>query len=151
MFFLVCEERIHARGDFSAKYWRDRIIYQAEQEKKKKEEETAQVQSPVRSTKYVGLEQRGRGAEVRRAGGASWFRFLVQSCLGSYIAISGSVNFFLAALRNHQRWNKCLSHCLKVCEKKAGRSPVAVEIIEVDIMRTRPKVMMAGKERRGWI
>ena len=102
MFFLVCEERIHAGGDFSAKYWRDRIIYQAEQEKKK-EEETAQVQSPVRSTKYVGLEQKGRGAEARRAGGASWFKFLVQSCLGSYIAISGSVDFFLAALWNHQR------------------------------------------------
>lgn len=43
LFFLVCEERIHGGGSFGADYWRDRIIYQAEEEKKT--EETAHVQS----------------------------------------------------------------------------------------------------------
>lgn len=38
-----------------------------------------------------------------------------------------------------------------VCAKKAERSPMAVEIVQVEIMRTRTKVMMVGKERRGWI
>ena len=46
LFFLVWEERIHAGGDFGAKYWRDRIIYQAQQEDKKKKQKKAQVQNP---------------------------------------------------------------------------------------------------------
>lgn len=95
----------------------------------------------VRNTKSVGVKQRGHGAEGRRAEGASWFGFLVQPCLGSCIP----------ALWNHQKWSKCLNQCPKVCEKKAERSPTAVKIVQVEIMRTRTKVMMVGKERRGWI
>ena len=101
-FFLVWEERIHAGGDFGAEYWRDRIIYQAQQEEKKKTKQKKTEESPgseprraqfVRNTKSVGVKQRGHGAEGRRAEGASWFGFLVQPCLGSCIP----------ALWNHQK------------------------------------------------
>lgn len=47
-------------------------------------------------------------------------------------AISGSVGFFLIALWNHQRWNKCLNHGLKVYGKEAGRSLVAIKTIQIE-------------------
>ena len=83
LFFLVWEERIHAGGDFGAKYWRDRIIYQAQQEDKKKKTEESPGSEPrrdqfLRNTKSVGLKQRGHGAEGRRAETVSWFGSLVQ-------------------------------------------------------------------------
>lgn len=77
---------------------------------------------------------------------------MFRPCLGPcMLFLRTCVDFFLTALWNHQRWNKCLNHCLKVCVKEAERSPMATKIIQVKIMRNRAKVMLEGKERRGWI
>lgn len=86
LFVLVWEERSHAGGDFGAKYWRDKMVYQAQQEGETRRKPKFRTQrSSVCEEHAVCGTEIGHGAEGRRPEGAYWFRFLAQPCLGSYI------------------------------------------------------------------
>ena len=118
LFFLVWEERIHAEGDFGAKYWRDRIIYQAQQEEKKNRRKPrfrTQKSSVCEEHEVCGTETERSWCRGEESRNCIVVRILGPAHLGSYIL----------ALWNYQKWSKCLNQCPKVCEKKAERSPMA--------------------------
>lgn len=81
-----------------------------------------------RSREMVVL--RGEGA-----GGAYCFGFSVLCMSRAMHVISGNVDCILTVLWNHQRQNKYINHCLKICVKEE-RSPVAIPIIPAERMRT---------------
>lgn len=136
---LFCfEETIHGAG---AGCLRVRTIYQAEQ---KGENRRNSPRSELGRAQHEEHQGRGTGAETRGAGRRRGGRCVLVQILGPALsrarhAVSGSVALFLAALWGHQRCNKCLNHCRKLCKKQAGRRPRAAKIIQGEIMRTRTK------------